>query len=621
LEPSGKQPDLCAGKIEMKSVSFAYPSRQTATVLDGTNLVLPGGKMTALVGASGSGKSTVIGLLERWYQPCAGSILIDGVDIAEYNVRWLRSKIRLVQQEPTLFQLTIYDNVAKGLVDAQRELPSEKQRSLVEGACKSSNTHKFIMQLPNGYQTQVGEHAGMLSGGQRQRISIARSIISDPQILLLDEATSALDARSESIVQAALNQVSASKTTLVIAHKLATVQAADNIAVVANVKIVEQGSRRALLEQDGLYAAMVHTRDLGDHNQEAEPRHSDLDETSPASLGELEQTHDTEKLDLSMQKMPHEPDQVAAETIGMPLWRCILVMLGEHRQLWPYYLVIGIGCVIGGGTYPAQAIVFSRLIHVYSLTGAEAQQQADFYALMFFVLALANLFGKFGIGWCCNLVGQTMTHHYRRETFEHMLNLDQEFLNRRENTSGTLTSKLSSVPSALQELMSANLGLILNVTVNIVSSSVVGIAFGWKMGLTVVFGGITVIMVAGYIRIRLDQRLEVSTGQQFAASAGVAAEAVNSIRTISSSTLEPLVMQQYNDAMKSIVSQITRSLAIVLIPYAISQSVDFLVMALGFWYGSTLIVSGEYTITQFFVVFLAIVFGGQGAAQFFGYTT
>jgi ATP-binding cassette subfamily B (MDR/TAP) protein 1 len=202
-----------------------------------------------------------------------------------------------------------------------------------------------------------------------------------------------------------------------------------------------------------------------------------------------------------------------------------------------------------------------------------------------------------------------------------MLNLDQEFLNRRENTSGTLTSKLSSVPSALQELMSANLGLILNVTVNIVSSSVVGIAFGWKMGLTVVFGGITVIMVAGYIRIRLDQRLEVSTGQQFAASAGVAAEAVNSIRTISSSTLEPLVMQQYNDAMKSIVSQITRSLAIVLIPYAISQSVDFLVMALGFWYGSTLIVSGEYTITQFFVVFLAIVFGGQGAAQFFGYTT
>jgi ATP-binding cassette subfamily B (MDR/TAP) protein 1 len=621
LDQGGIQPESCAGSIEMRGVSFAYPSRPTATVLDGMNLVLPVGKTTALVGASGSGKSTVIGLLERWYEPSEGSILIDGVDIAEYNVRWLRSKIRLVQQEPTLFQGTIYENVAKGFVDAQRGLSYEKQKSLVEEACKSSNAHQFIMQLPDGYQTEVGERAGMLSGGQRQRISIARSIISDPKVLLLDEATSALDTKSEGIVQAALNRVSANKTTLIIAHKLATVQAADSIAVMANGKIVEQGSHKTLLEQDGLYAAMVRAQDLGDHNHESEPRRDGLEEKSSASLAGMEQVYDTEKLALSQQKVQRDSEQAPEETIGMPLWKCILVMLGEHRQLWPYYLVISIGCLIGGGTYPAQAIIFSRLIHVYSLTGAEAQQQADFYALMFFVLALANLFGKFGIGWCCNLVGQTMTHHYRREMFENMLYQDQDFFDRRENTSGALTSKLSSIPSALQELMSANLGLILNVTVNILSSSIVGIAFGWKLGLTVVFGGITVIMIAGYIRIRLDQRLDVSTGRQFAASAGVAAEAVNSIRAISSLTLEPLVLQQYNDAMESIVSQVTRSLAVVLIPYAISQSVDFLVMALGFWYGSTLIASGEYTSTQFFVVFLAIVFGGQGAAQFFGYTT
>lgn len=169
--------------------------------------------------------------------------------------------------------------------------------------------------------------------------------------------------------------------------------------------------------------------------------------------------------------------------------------------------------------------------------------------------------------------------------------------------------------------MSANLGLMFNILVNITASSALGIAFGWKLGLTLVFGGLTIIVAAGYYRIRLDQKLEAATESQFTGSAGLATEAVTSIRTVSMLTLETSIMEQYSSVLNTIVTKVIKNLIITLIPYALSQSADFLVMALGFWYGSQLIARGEYNVTQFFVIFIAIVFGGQGVAQFFMYST
>nr|POE89861.1 leptomycin b resistance protein pmd1 [Quercus suber] len=620
LAPGGIKPASCTGEIEIRNLRFAYPTRPTAQVLHDLSLSIPAGKTTALVGPSGCGKSTLIGLLERWYEPSSGQILLDGHDIVDYNTKWLRSNIRLVQQEPVLFQGTILENVSRGFVGEQLTYSKEQQLDLVKEACKASNAHDFIENLPDGYNTQVGERASMLSGGQRQRISIARSIISDPKVLLLDEATSALDPRAERVVQDALHHVSANKTTLIIAHKLATVMAADNIAVMTNGSVVEQGTHSELLQSNGLYAAMVRAQDLGagtgEPDQSEESDEEDLDKTQDRPMT-LQQTQ-SEAAPKALEK---EVEELTAGTLGYSLAKCIVIMLVEHRDLYLWYIITAIGAIIGGGTYPAQAIIFSRLIRVYTLEGAEAQQQADFYSLMFFVLALANLFGYFGVGWACNTIGQTITHRYRREMIKRMVFFDQDFFDRSENSSGALTSKLSSVPTSLQELMSGNLGLMLNVMVNIVGSSVLGIAYGWKLGLTIVFGGLTLLVLAGYIRIRLDQKLEASTGEQFAASAGLATEAVTSIRTISLLTMESSILQDYNQALENIVAKVTRSLVVTLFPYALSQSIDFLIMALGFWYGSQLIAKGEYTTTQFFVIFIAVIFGGQGTAQFFSYTT
>ena len=621
LSPEGMQPTSFTGEIQIRDLRFAYPTRPTAQVLQGLDFSIPAGKTTALVGPSGCGKSTLVGLLERWYRPASGQILVDGHDIDEYNTKWLRSNFRLVQQEPILFQGTIFQNVAKGFVGEQQKLSMEAQMELVREACMASNAHDFIERLVEGYNTQVGERASMLSGGQRQRVAIARSIISDPKVLLLDEATSALDPRAERIVQDALHRVSTNKTTLVIAHKLATVMAADNIAVMTSGKVVEQGTHSELLAHDGLYAAMVRAQDLGAEADNAEFREGseegdDVKEALDRPLT-LRRTQSRALPEDSEREVEH----LSAETVGFSLIKCIWIMLKEHPDLYLWYLVIVFGAVIGGGTYPAQAIIFSRLINVFTLQGSEAKAQADFYALMFFVLAIANLFGYFSIGWACNTIGQAITHRVRREMIERIVYFDQDFFDRPENSSGSVTSKLSTVPTSLQELMSQNLGLILNVLVNIVSSSALGIAFGWKLGLVIVFGGLSLLIAAGYIRIRLDQKLEASTGEQFASSAGLATEAVTSIRTISFLTLEGLILREYNEALGNIVAKVIPGLVVTLIPYALSQSIDFLIMGLGFWYGSRLIASGEYTTTQFFVIFIAVVFGGQGTAQFFSYTT
>lgn len=461
LSSEGKRPEFCNGDLEFRDVRFAYPARPTATILHGLSLHIPAGKTTALVGPSGCGKSTVVGLLERWYEPNSGQILIDGAAISGLNTQWVRSNIRLVQQEPTLFTGTVFQNVANGFVGDQHKLTEKRQMQLVEQACKDADAHGFISKLPQGYHTQIGERGGMLSGGQLQRISIARSIISDPKILLCDEATSALDPRAEMVVQDALHHVSKSKgmTTLIIAHKLTTIMAADNIAVMSNGRIVEQGSHRALVECDGLYAAMVRAQDLGTGITK-DDLSSDGDEKQDALGSHPEEHFKRAQSETMVKSQQSSVDYLSAGTLNYSLFRCVFTMIKENEALYPWYLVLFAAYIMVGGTYPAQAVIFARLINVFTLPAAEGKSQADFYALMFFVIALANLVGYFCVGISTNVIGQAMTHRYRREMLEHIVSFDLDFFDSPANSSGALAARLSSVPSAIQELMSANIGKI-----------------------------------------------------------------------------------------------------------------------------------------------------------------
>ncbi|XP_031110011.1 ABC transporter B family member 28 isoform X1 [Ipomoea triloba] len=245
-----------SGDICLEDVHFSYPVRPDVEILSGLNLTLKCGTVTALVGPSGAGKSTVVQLLARFYEPTKGRITVAGEDLRTFDKsEWARA-VSLVNQEPVLFSVSVGENIAYGLPD------KDVSKDDVIKAAKAANAHEFIVSLPQGYDTLVGERGGLLSGGQRQRIAIARALLKDAPILILDEATSALDTVSERLVQDALNHLMKGRTTLVIAHRLSTVQNADEIAVCSDGKIAELGTHFELLESKGQYASLVASQRL-----------------------------------------------------------------------------------------------------------------------------------------------------------------------------------------------------------------------------------------------------------------------------------------------------------------------------------------------------------------------
>lgn len=271
MNEKGEILDHVEGTVELKNIKHIYPSRAEVVVMKDVNLKVPAGKTTALVGASGSGKSTIVGLVERFYNPVGGHVYLDGHDMSTLNLQWMRRQIALVSQEPTLFGTTIFGNIIHGLIGTEYEHASkEKQTELVEKAARMANAHDFVTGLPDGYETNVGERGFLLSGGQKQRIAIARAMVKDPKILLLDEATSALDTKSEGVVQAALDVAAQGRTTIVIAHRLSTIRTADNIVVMSQGRLVEQGSHNDLVERQGAYYNLVEAQRLSAENEEKE---------------------------------------------------------------------------------------------------------------------------------------------------------------------------------------------------------------------------------------------------------------------------------------------------------------------------------------------------------------
>ena len=241
--------DVVHGEVRLDAVTFAYPTRDDHPVLTTMSLELNRGEVVALVGPSGGGKSTVAALVSRFYDPQGGMISLDGVPYEELDPKWLREQVGVVRQEPVLFATTITENIRYGRPEATEEEVHE--------AARAANAHDFIEDFPEGYETMVGERGVKLSGGQKQRVAIARALLKDPRVLILDEATSALDAESEHLVQEALERLMQGRTTMVIAHRLSTIMDADRVLVLDGGAVVQSGTHRDLVAQDGLYRQLV----------------------------------------------------------------------------------------------------------------------------------------------------------------------------------------------------------------------------------------------------------------------------------------------------------------------------------------------------------------------------
>lgn len=323
-------------QLRFHDVRFAYPTRPRKPILDKFNLSVRQGETIALVGPSGGGKSTTIGLIERFYDADYGCIEFEGVDIRDLNVSWYRDQIGIVQQEPTLFSGSIAKNISYGFQGATQEQ--------IESAAVAANAHNFIMSFPRGYDTDVGEGGKALSGGQKQRVAIARALVKNPKILLLDEATSALDSESEKVVQAAIDKLMESndRTTIVIAHRLSTVRKADRIAFIANGKLREIGGHDDLMNKpNGRYQRLV----------ESQKRKSSVNINAIKSdtLKDLEEDEE----DVDFEK---EEENLASKAFNKKDAR------NFAKPEMNLYIVGIIGAVIAGGVFPAWGIVFAEMI-------------------------------------------------------------------------------------------------------------------------------------------------------------------------------------------------------------------------------------------------------------------
>ncbi|KAK7416495.1 hypothetical protein QQX98_005199 [Neonectria punicea] len=618
FDDSGAKPEHITGVIDIAGVGFSYPTRPGVTVLDDFTLNVPAGKVTALVGPSGWGKSTIIGMLERWYNPCAGTIKLDGRAIESLNLKWLRTNVRLVQQEPTLFNGSVFDNIANGLIE---HVSHQEQTRRVKEAAELAFAHDFITNLPDGYDTRIGERGGLLSGGQRQRIAIARSIISDPKILLPDEATSALDPYAEGVVQQALDRVSRNRTTVVIAHKLATIRKADNIVVICKGKISEQGSHEELIAREGIYSTLAKAQDLSPSEGKVQVNTSSSDEDEPITEETLERSltlkrrHTIEAEQAKLLRDREDYDKYKQSNLICSIWG----LARSTPQLAPWYILSFCTCIGGAALYPGQTLLIGMIVDL--IGGDDMTSKANFISLMFFVIAIGCLVVYFAMGWAANIIAQTLSTKLRKEMLEAFLRQDLCFFDRPENTVGALNSRLDSHPQAILELMGINIAFVLVSTISVISCSILAFIISWKVAIVGVLVGVPLLVLSGWVRIRLETKINHDMSRAFSQSASIASEAILAVRTVSSLAIESSVLQRYTSELDNATRRCNPFLFRMMFWFSLTQCVEHFVIALGFWWGSKLVNDGDITFYQFMVAFMGGCFSALSAGILFGFSS
>ena len=472
------------GKIEFKNIKFIYPSdKEQRPILDGLNLTIEPGKKIAFVGESGCGKSTTVNLIERLYDPVEGQILIDGIDIKEYNLDYLRSLIGYVQQEPVLFNKSIKENLIFGREKELAELGDINE--LIEEACTDAYIKDFIEKNQEKYDYTVGVKGSKLSGGQKQRIAIARAILSKPKILILDEATSALDNQAEKEVQKALDNISEKNvTTLIIAHRLSTIKNADVIFALKKGKVFEQGTHDELLAANGYYAELIKSQ-LGKQEEDEENDNNNeiltLNKKKSSRLNYLRKiSSECNKIIEMTQNYELEKDE---EEKKIKIDRSeIMKLLDDHKL----DLVIGTigGFIYGAGT-PVAGLFLGYVLNALSPHEDMEKMKVDSLRWSLYHLGIAIVGGIaiFLKIWKLEGLGSIITSRMRKKVIKKYLELHIGFFDKDCNSPGSLLTKLSIDTTKISGLVLNIFGSLMSAIGALILALVLGFCFNWKLAL------------------------------------------------------------------------------------------------------------------------------------------
>ena len=587
----GEKPASCAGDIEFQNVTFNYESRATegaAPVLKNLNLRIEPGSTHALVGPSGCGKSSTMSLIERFYDATDGVVTIDGRDVRQLNVRWLRSQMGYVGQMPTLFRATIRENIAFG---AGLEFNGSEQGwhrtevSLDEiiAAAKKANAHSFIMRLPEQYDTRLGDRGALLSGGQKQRISIARAIVRNPKILLLDEATSALDAQSERIVQEALERAAEGRTTVIIAHRLSTVRNADTISVFKDGVIVEEGTHDQLISNpNGEYKALVDLQQIkAEKVKDGKAEEKDPD-AIPLDLGNRPKSFShasNASVDATSLNGVTKEDNAVPDVDPGIIGRTFKLNAGE----WFFILLGCLGAATAGASWPVSALVFSKVTVV--LGNPNNSSEVTFWSLMFVVVGVGALLGNlFQLGFL-QLSGEKLTRKLRSQSFRALLRQEIGYFDHDENAVGAVTTRLSRDASQVQGLCGGTLGVITMTIGAVATGLVISFSGCWKLAL-VVLAMLPLMIFAGYFQMKLMTGFDSESKKEFISAGTVATEAVDNINTISPLGIQDEFLDRYNNTLVTPLNNGDKGALVSGVAFGFSELFMFCMWAVAFWVGA-----------------------------------
>ncbi|KAE9370183.1 P-loop containing nucleoside triphosphate hydrolase protein, partial [Stipitochalara longipes BDJ] len=626
------------GEIVFKNVRFAYAGRPDVPVLDNFNLKIEPGKMTAIVGVSGSGKSTVAHLLNRLYDPSSGSVQLDGVDIRQYSVSAVRAYAALVPQDCVMFSKSVADNILDGLQGTLHQHNEVDYLRLIIDACKIADAHEFVEQLPNKYHTIIGPQGISLSGGQVQRLAIARAIISNPKLLVFDEATSALDVVSEERICTAVYQHrrKIAATTVVIAHKLSTIRTADKIVFVENGKVAEEGTHEQLVARKGAYyrllEANAHKTDNLIQSSIIGPTSLGI-KSSKCSTSAFVRHSASDFLRSSETESPISPGNITEKGAMLELFDPVQGgFIARHFQIFtksvkllpfnknePWMLCGFLGSILLGATYPAQTVIFASLVHQFSNVTVsqetEIQHKINRFCLYFFVIALCKAFIYVSTTILFETCNRKMIGQIRRLLFDKFCRNNISWFEEDGHGVATLLSILENC-SLLQAFHCGTWSIYIAIAVNLLAAVVLSFSFAWHLAV-VSTAVIPLYILTAFVRFKFLSAFQANIKVQIARSTAIACEAASSFRTVAVLGIHSSLTRRYEEALlKSQQKAFTNNLRASAI-FSLSQSITYLANALLIWYGAKLIAEGYINTFGFFICFISVMFVAQDVSELF----